>query len=198
VGRGFTPEVFNYFNLGYCDEGYYKGRAIIPVTHNEKLVSFQARACDPREPKRYLFPAGADSQLLYNWDQARKFESVILVEGVTDAWRVWLAGYRNVMATFGKSLKPGQIDRLIKGDMIRREYWDVGDLFVEHRHEDHIRQVVIMFDGDAVKYAHQEGKKLLGYGKEISIVELPNGMQPDTCPDIEAALRRRVRVKRWI
>jgi hypothetical protein len=198
VGREFTPEVFDHFNLGYCESGYYRDRIIIPVYHNGKLVSFQTRACDPKEAKRYLFPAGVDSQALYNWDHARKFESVILVEGVTDAWRVWLAGYRNVMATFGKSLKPGQIELLTNGDHISHE-WNYGpEERVDYRHDDHIKKIIIMWDGDAVNHAHQAGKRLLGFGKDISIVELPTGMQPDTCPDIEAALRRRVRVRRWI
>ena len=51
-------------------------------------------------PKYFTMPTMKKTELLYNLDQARNFNSVVLVEGVTDVWKVGPAS----VAMFGKTL----------------------------------------------------------------------------------------------
>lgn len=92
---------------------------IIPVMQYGKFWWWQGRLTPPSGalngeleidefgeayPKYYI-PAGAKkSWTLYNLDGAQKYNDVVLVEGVTDVWRV---GER-AMATFGKTLSSAQ------------------------------------------------------------------------------------------
>lgn len=103
-GRGFTHEIASHFRLSMCRSWPYEGRIFIPIEHKGELVSFQARAIGGNVSPRYLFPPRNRShQVLYNLDNIEPGWAV-LVEGVTDAWSVFLHATTNVVASFGKIL----------------------------------------------------------------------------------------------
>ena len=63
------------------------------------------------EYPKYYIPAGAKkSWTLYNLDDAQYYNDIVIVEGVTDVWRVG----KRAMAMFGKSLSTAQRSVLCK------------------------------------------------------------------------------------
>jgi hypothetical protein len=96
-GRRFDPDwLAEQFRVGFLLHPaprlwYLKDRIIIPVFFDNKLVGWQARLA--REPKdkqelKYIsmnnLPRG---RILYNFDQARLYPFVVVVEGPMDVWR---------------------------------------------------------------------------------------------------------------
>jgi hypothetical protein len=85
------------------------GRIIIPIYYNDMLVGWQARFVGnpPSDniPKYYTMPKTPKSRILYNYDRAKHCKFGVLVEGVTDAWRLGDAG----VATLGSSLSVAQV-----------------------------------------------------------------------------------------
>lgn len=109
-GRDFDPaELVDLWGVRYCvhcpESPRYaahliEGRIIIPIYWEGELVGWQARALDNSTPKYYTMPGMKRRRILYNGDRARQHATGVLVEGVTDAWRV---GIRSV-GSLGKSV----------------------------------------------------------------------------------------------
>ena len=164
AGRGFDARVIDQFGLSLCMKpGPFMGRILIPVYQDGKLISYQGRTIVEGMKPKYLFPTDVPFHNgLYNWDMASRHDWVVLVEGVTDLWRMWLRGYPNTAATFGKTLKQEQF-RLLVG---RPE----------------IKTVVFFWDGEALENTWRAVDQLISY-KSVFVAELPGGMEPDDCPD---------------
>jgi len=96
--REFDPKkIGKHYNVHWCaksDRKLCEGRLIIPIYHNRKMVGWQARAtyeCDWKKstfPKYYTAPGTPRRHILYNFDNAKKYKSIVVVEGPTDVWRV--------------------------------------------------------------------------------------------------------------
>ena len=86
------------------------GRIIFPVYQNKEYVGWQGRALDEdiedtKYPK-YYFPSWFKKErVLYNLDRAKWCDTVVLVEGVFDVYRVGNAG----VACFGRYVHPHQL-----------------------------------------------------------------------------------------
>ncbi len=116
--RRFDPaELAKVWQVHYCDdtaedaEGYVPGtkwharlvrnRIVVPVFWSGRMVGWQARSIIEGERiKYYTMPGLKKQQLLYNGDRAREHSFGVVVEGVTDAWRI---GPRAV-ALLGKTI----------------------------------------------------------------------------------------------
>lgn len=95
--RDFDPvQIGKNYNVHWCSASVRKicqDRLIIPVYHNRKMVGWQARAiyeCDWKKspfPKYYTAPGTPRRNVLYNFDNAKKFKTIVVVEGPTDVWR---------------------------------------------------------------------------------------------------------------
>lgn len=96
ANRGFDPvELTKLYGIGWCsnrNDVMCYNRIIIPIYQKGKLVSWQARVTYDKEkhktPKYYFAKNSKKSNYLYNLDLARGFKTGIIVEGVTDVWRV--------------------------------------------------------------------------------------------------------------
>ncbi len=97
--EGFIPGTRVYANL-------VKGRIIIPITWQHKLVGWQARSLNPDEKhiKYYTMPGLNKNYMLFNGDRARLSRFGVVVEGAFDAFRV---GPRAV-ALLGSSMSAHQ------------------------------------------------------------------------------------------
>lgn len=117
MSRGFESDTMNYFGVGDCDTScQMKDRALIPI-HNlqgDKVVGIIGRATNEyRIPKFIFYPTGFNkNQYLYNYHKAvehiHRTNSVIVVEGQGDVWKLHEAGVRNVVSIFGKSISQKQ------------------------------------------------------------------------------------------
>jgi DNA primase len=152
-------------------EGHYdrfRNRAVFPILNESgKVVGFGARSLDGSEPK-YLnspeTPVYQKSRTLYglSWarDAIRREGRIVLMEGYLDVARALEAGIEEAVATCGTALTPGH------GRLLHR--------FAE--------KVAVNFDQDDAgrKAARKSFDVLLEEGLRVSVVELPEGHDPDS------------------
>jgi len=166
--RGLRKETIKEFGLGYCKRGLMKGRIVIPI-HNEKgeLIAYAGRyPGDPpeNEPKYKFPPKFKKSLAVFNLNGVKdvaKDKRLILVEGFFDVFKLWQAGFKNVVALMGTSMSDEQ-EKLI----------------VEVIGEN--GKVVLMFDGDeAGAKATAEAVERLIDKVYLKVIRLEMGLQPD-------------------
>lgn len=155
------------FGLGYCTQGRYANRLILPVTMDGQLVTFQARAMAPGMIPKYLAPAIDKAGSLFGYDQAAMADEVVLVEGPTDVLGVVQAGF-NAIGLTGKVISPAQLNAIAKAGYSR---------------------VIVMLDPDAAGFDGKATRVLLDR-MDTLITRLPAGVDPGNAgrPALEAAI----------
>tara|TARA_A200000159_G_scaffold119373_1_gene113303 strand:- start:1157 stop:2092 length:936 start_codon:yes stop_codon:yes gene_type:complete len=148
LGRGIRPADIVKYNIGYCEEGEYEDKIIIP-SYDEKGKlnffvgrSFYQTQYKHKNPKVSKDIVGFD--LLVNWDTP-----LILCEGAFDA----IAIRRNVIPLFGKSIQ-SELEKKIIGNTVKKLY--------------------IVLDSDAISNAIGLAKKFMSYGIDTHLVDLGN------------------------
>jgi DNA primase len=174
LGRRFTPSVLLAAGLiverqgkqGHYDR--FRNRAVFPILNESgKVVAFGARALDNSEPK-YLnspeTPVYQKASTLYglSWakDSIRKGGRAVLMEGYLDVARAIECGVGEAVASCGTALTANH------ARLLRR--------FSE--------AIVVNFDQDAAgqKAASRSLDVLLEQRLKVSVVELPQGHDPDS------------------
>lgn len=110
LSRGYSRKTMVDYHLGYCDnpdEWMVNGRLVIPVFFKGEEIGWQARKIneEARGPKYYNSRGFPKSHVVYNFDVASRQEFVVLVEGVTDVWRIGAPA----ACTFGKGISESQM-----------------------------------------------------------------------------------------
>ena len=123
--RGITQADIVKYNIGYCEDGLYGGRVIIPsYDDNGDLNYFVARSFYEDEKMKYKNPPISRDVIVFenmiNWN-----EPITLVEGVFDSFSV----KRNVIPLLGKFLLSKLKNKIM---------------------EKGVKDVTIMLDSDAV------------------------------------------------
>ena len=103
IDRKFNPEelIKTWGILSTAHYGFYKHRILAPIYINGQLVSFQTRDITGKASQKYL-ACGSDDEIIHhqnciygmNLINARK---CIIVEGITDCWRLGVGS----VCTFG-------------------------------------------------------------------------------------------------
>lgn len=173
--QGFKDEYLEKTGLCYKrDDGKmidrFSGRVIFPVhTVSGKTVAFGGRVLKTDE-KTAKYVNSPESEIynkrneLYGLYIAKhsivKEDRCFLVEGYTDVISMHQSGVKNVVASSGTSLTPGQI-KLI------------------HRFTNNI---TVLYDGDAagIKASLRGIDMLLSEGLNVKVVLLPDGDDPDS------------------
>ena len=146
--RGITQDDIIKYNIGFCKEGKYEGRVIIPsYDEDKKLNYFIARDYKDASPQKYKNPPVSAKdvigfELYINWDAP-----IILVEGIFDALTI----KRNVIPLFGKVIHGKLMEKLVKSS---------------------VNRIYIALDADARRDALKQAEMLMSYGKEIYLVEM--------------------------
>jgi DNA primase len=181
--RGLNaPEIFEHMRVGYAP-----GRCLrawlsqlgYPVTALRQAGLVNANGCDtyahrivfPLEgnlygrsigdaaPHRFL-PGGKGG--LYAWQQVRRCEQIILVEGLFDYAVLWQAGFHNVTCSLGIHPNARQFQQLCDGP----------------------RRVYLAFDSDANgsgrAAAQWMSRRLESQGVSARRVQLPDGQDPNS------------------
>lgn len=109
-GRGITESAYDHFRMGYAPS---KNMLTIPVVdERDNLCGVIGREI---EKKRYQYSTGlARGELIWNINNAKLYDSIILTEGALDAVYIWQAGYPNVGAVLGSAISPKQWEQLRK------------------------------------------------------------------------------------
>jgi DNA primase len=146
LGRGIRPEDIVKYNIGFCDEGEYRDKIIIPsYDERGKLNFFVGRSFYQTQYKHKNPKVSKDIvgfELLINWDTP-----LVLCEGAFDA----LSIRRNAIPLFGKSIQ-SELEKKIIGNSVKKLY--------------------IVLDSDAIKNALRLTKKFMSYGIETHLVDL--------------------------
>jgi len=146
--RGLNQDDIIKYNIGFCKEGKYEGRVIIPsYDEDKKLNYFIARDYKDASPQKYKNPPASAKdvigfELYINWDAP-----IILVEGIFDALTI----KRNVIPLFGKVIHGKLMEKLVKSS---------------------VNRIYIALDADARRDALKQAEMLMSYGKEIYLVEM--------------------------
>lgn len=177
--RGFNlRELATHWGVAYTSESMHSrprlfDRIVIPIwrparrpgSTNQYLAGWQARAIGDGEPKYLNCTGMKKSSLLYGLPQALAAKGpVIVVEGVTDVWRLG----RNAVALFGKSISAAQVS-----------------LLVQHFRS---RPIIIMLDADASTEAMSTRQQVCAALKgfctpRVQLLSIPAGYQDvGECP----------------
>lgn len=155
--RGIGPKKAHRWGLGWCDDGYFANRLVVPVTDGDDVVFFVARYMKEKPPKgvkKTLYPKGAKpGRYLFNYDRAKTCERIRIVEGVLDAVHVG----KSAVATFGTSLSQYQLELLMRTAA---------------------SEITIMWDRDAIDKARALADRLADLWT-VRVVELPDARDPD-------------------
>jgi DNA primase len=123
--RGIIQADIVKHNIGYCEDGLYGGRVIIPsYDDNGELNYFVARSFYEDEPYKYKNPPISRDVIVFE-NQINWKEPITLVEGVFDSFSV----KRNVIPLLGKFLLSKLKNKIM---------------------ENGVKEVTIMLDSDAV------------------------------------------------
>jgi DNA primase len=146
----------------------FRARLLFPIHDlRGRVVGFGGRLLGPGEPKYLNSPESAifhKGRQLYNLHQAkgaiRKEESVILVEGYFDVFRLLLAGIEHVVAPLGTALTADQ------ATLLRR----------------FAPAAVLLYDSDqaGLRATFRAGDELLRHGVRVRVATMPAGEDPDT------------------
>jgi hypothetical protein len=170
LNRGLTAEVIVDYNIGFCAEGRYKNRIIIPCTENNEIIYFinrlymyDGKLLDSSleekakndgiekalnttrwvRDKKFI----GKSQVLFNIDKASNYDSVVVVEGPFDVFGVG----EQAVAILGSSISNAQIKKLL--------YYKFKNIF-------------IMLDEDAYLQSIKEANKFRGLAN-IYVARIP-------------------------
>jgi len=122
TSRGFDPIVlWHVYKVSWCTQSnlrFAQSRIIIPVIENGVECGWLARIAQNgdfmdeagrRMPKYYNMPGFQSQKHLYNFDQAKNYKTIILVEGALDAIKVGPPA----IALLGKSVSTVNVERLV-------------------------------------------------------------------------------------
>ena len=151
---------------GYYD--MYYNRIMFPLWNlNGQVVGFSGRIYDTNDSSKYVNTKETDifkkGELLYNFhrakDEARRVDTIIIMEGFMDVIRAYTVGIKNVVATMGTAVTKNQallIKRMAKN-------------------------VVLCFDGDSAggKATMSCSEVLATIGVIPKVVRLEENLDPD-------------------
>ena len=145
--RGVTQQDIVKYDISYNEMGEYKNMVIIPSYDAKGILNYYVgRSFDKNAYiKHKLAPTTKDIigfEMHINWDLP-----VILCEGAFDA----IAIKRNAIPLFGKKISSSLMKKIITSNC---------------------RKIYLALDKDALKDTLNHAETLMGYGKEIFIIEM--------------------------
>jgi DNA primase len=148
--RNITDQMIEKYQIGFCDDGEFSGRIIIPsYDENNKLNYFIARSWNKTTKAKYKNPTAEKDKIIFNENLIDWFKDVYLCEGVFDG--IFLD---NSIPMLGKHMSK---------------------LLFETIYEKALNNVIIALDGDAFDNAKRLFHELNGgrlFGK-VKILKLP-------------------------
>ena len=147
--RGLTKKDILYWKIGYCNEGQYSGRIIVPSFNNKGDCNYFISRSYVGHKRKYLNPP-LDKDIVFNelyidWD-----EPIVLVEGVFDA----IVAGQNAIPILGSTLR--EESKLFQAIVI------------------HDSPVYLALDEDAEKKRNYIVKLFNRYDVDVKIIDTSN------------------------
>lgn len=179
AGRNYTPSYLEQgFELGYVLEATpeypaARDRLYIPIKMDGQLVGWQTRYLGELNwktsgvPKYYGRPGMPKARMLYNFDVAKQWPFVVVVEGAPGVWRIGGCA----VALLGKTLTGPQ-------QMLLRTWAG--------------KPILIMLDPDAIESSEGIIRELQRLGTSpVAMVRMPPGFDPgDYTHEVDVAMIR--------
>jgi hypothetical protein len=144
--RGITPSEIVKYEIGYCEDGIYKHKVIVPSYDSDaRLNYFVGRSFYDSNFKHKNPDVSKDVvgfEMMVNWDLP-----IVICEGVFDA----IAIRMNAIPLFGKSPQSKLLSQIISRG---------------------VEKVYIVLDSDAFENALRFAETLMNEGIEVCVVEL--------------------------
>ncbi len=170
-GRNFDPDLLipEYGLKAISNVGPYRFRILVPIVQNGEMVSFTTRDVTGRSTPYLHCPDGRSitpiKDCLYNLDSVG--DKVIIVEGVTDVWRLG----KGTVATFGTNFTKRQVELL---------------------HDRGIERAFVLFDPE--EQAQRKARELTGllalFVRWVERLELASGDPADMSPERVLELKK--------
>ena len=147
--RGIHMDEILKYNIGYCEDGLYGGRVIIP-SYNEdgELNYFVARSYHEEATMKYKNPPVSRDVIVFD-NQINWNEPITLVEGVFDSFSV----KRNVIPILGKF-----IPKTLKAKIFEKG----------------VKEITILLDSDAVSDSTKHADFFIKNGIKVTNI-IPTG-----------------------
>lgn len=146
-GRGVSKSDIQYWKIGYCPNGEYSQRIIVPSFNNDGYVNFFAARAFDRTWPRYKNPPVQRNNMIFNELYIQWEEPINLVEGAFDA------------------IKAGPNSIPILGSTLR-ENSKLFQMIIKHN-----TPVYIALDKDAEKKSNKIVKSLMQH--DIEVYKIP-------------------------
>jgi hypothetical protein len=147
--RNITDEMLRKYNIGFCYQGYYENRIIIPSYDEDfKLNYFIARSYESKTKFKYRNPEAQKEIIIFNEHLVNWDKTIYIVEGAFDS--IFLP---NSIPMLGKVLSEKLFEKLYEN----------------------AKEIVVILDGDAWENTQKIYHKLNGgrlFGK-VWAVKLP-------------------------
>ena len=151
--RGITYEDILKYNIGYCDQGLYSNRTIIPSYDEDGQLNFFVGRDIFDSKLKYRNCSTTKNiigfDLFINWD-----EPIVLCEGVFDA----IAIKRNAIPLFGKTVPKSLMKKI---------------------YEKQIKSIYILLDRDAIKDSIKMIDDFMKNGIDVYFVNIKEGDPSD-------------------
>ena len=168
--RNFEYRTLRWFDAGYFERGTFqrsnettyalRKRICIPIIQEGKQVGVSIRKTRSNQSPKWLHqPVGiTTSQILYNFDDARSTDELVVTEGIFDVWGFHEIGVTAV-ATFGAGISREQQNLLLRTGAT----------------------LIIAYDGDdAGRNASIRGVRELGNKADVYVIDFPDGSDPES------------------
>lgn len=145
--RGLTMVDVLKYQIGYCENGRYANKIIIPTFNADgQLDYFVARSFEKEPARKYDAPSSDKNIIgfenMINWNVP-----IVLCEGAFDA----IAIKRNAIPLFGKNISKKLMQKLVTSE---------------------VKKVYLALDKDAIKSTFKIAEQLLKAGKKLFVVDL--------------------------
>lgn len=113
VTRHFV-EHFGLFHMvyGHINQQEIVDRLVFPIYENGNLVNVEARDVTGESSLKTIYPPRSTTKTLWNIDNLRKDQPLVVCEGIKDTIKLWQWTGENVTSIFGAHLNKRQIQLL--------------------------------------------------------------------------------------
>ncbi len=155
--RGISDSLIADYKIGYCFEGEYKNRVILPYYENGELVYFTGRDFTNSSSQKYLNPHWERTHFLFNYDRVVKgsLDFIVMVEGPFDI----LSLPDHAVCLLGKTKELSEEQEKLLG---------------------RFQRIYVAMDNDATDYSYALCQNLSKRFSNVHTVLLPEGEDPGT------------------
>lgn len=113
IARRLAWDTIKHFRLGSSETFMNRGRCVIPIHFQGRIVGYHSRSLSNDMDPRYYNPGGFNiKDHIFNADSCQSGGEIIIVEGAINSMSMWEKKRHNTVAVFGTQFTSAQMDRI--------------------------------------------------------------------------------------